>query len=142
MKDNGKIRTSATGATRDTSQNKLEIGDYICPEVLIAFSEYMFKHQFQSDGTKRSGNNHKKGFGSTPKETMDICFASYIRHTLDLWMEHDGFESRDGMIEAMGGAFFNLMDFWAAWLKQQKLEEQSFKDIECFTPGRVIYAKE
>lgn len=120
MKDNGTVRISDSGATRDSSINKMELSKYICPEVIIAFGAYMLKHQIQSDGTKRTGDNHKKGFGNTPKETMDICFASQLRHTLDMWLEQDGFPSKDGIDEALGGVFFNVMDYWSALIKSRK----------------------
>lgn len=125
MKDNGTTRISSTGATRDTSINKMELSKYMCPEVLLEFGKYMLKHQIQSDGSKREGDNHKKGFGSTHQETMDICFASLLRHIFDIWMEQDGFDSRDGIDEALGGSLFNLMDYWSALLKKRKEEQEN-----------------
>lgn len=119
MKDDGKIRISETGATRDSSINKPELAKYICPRVIKEFGEYMLKHQIQSDGTKREGDNYKKGFGKTPKESKDIIFDSLIRHILDLWLEHDGFQSRDGIKEAIGGSFFNIMAYWEEIIKDE-----------------------
>lgn len=112
MKDDGTIRTSVTGATRNSLIDKPELVKYLSPIVLQAFGKYMLKHQIQADGTKRAGDNWKKGFGETPKETKDIIIDSLIRHTLDLWLEHDGFKSRDGLDEALGGLLFNVMAYW------------------------------
>jgi hypothetical protein len=119
MKDNGTIRVSPTGATRDTSKGKCELVKYLSPIVLSAYGQYMLKHQFQSDGTKRAGDNWKKGFGETPQETKDIIIDSLIRHTLDLWLEHDGFESRDGLDEALGGLMFNTIAYWHTELEEK-----------------------
>lgn len=119
MKDNGVIRISKSGASRDSSTNKIDFVKYISPAVLEEFCQYMLKHQILPDGSKRSGDNWKKGFGETPKETKDICFDSLGRHFLDLWLEHDGFNSRDGLIEAMGGLFFGIMAYWEADIKER-----------------------
>lgn len=124
MIDNGKIRVSSTGATRDSSVSKMEIVKYMSPLVVEAFGKYMLKHQIQSDGSKREGDNWKKGFGTTHKETQDICFDSLGRHFLDLWMEHDGFKSRDGIDEAFGGLFFNICGYWDSLLKE-RLENEN-----------------
>ncbi len=118
MKDNGIIRTAKSGATRDTSINKAELVKYLSPIVIEAFGKYMLKHQIQADGTKRAGDNWKKGFGETPRETKDIIIDSLIRHTLDLWLEHDGYQSRDGLDEALGGLFFNVMAYWHTYLEE------------------------
>lgn len=120
MEDNGTLRTSKSGATRDTSTNKMEITKYISPLVIEAFGKYMLKHQIQSDGTKRAGDNWKKGFGTTHTETEDICFDSMSRHFLDLWLDQEGHNSRDGIDEALGGLFFNVMAYWDAHIKEQK----------------------
>lgn len=119
MKDNGIIRISSTGANRDSAINKLEYVKYISPIVLKAFAEYMLKHSILPDGTKRAGDNWKKGFGETYRETKDIVFNSDFRHFMDLWLEHDGFESQNGVDEALGGIIFNTMAYWDAILKER-----------------------
>jgi len=124
VKDNGTIRMSATGATRDTSTNKMEVVKYISPLFIEAFGKYMLKHQIQSDGSKREGDNWKKGFGETYKETRNICFDSLGRHFLDLWKEQDGFKSRDGIYEALGDIVFNTMAYWDALIKEELNEKK------------------
>ena len=120
MKDNGTIRVSKTGATRNSAIDKPEMTKYISALVVNEFCKYMLKHQIQSDGTKRSGDNWKKGFGETHKETKDICFDSLGRHFLDLWLEQEGHPSRDGMFEALGGLFFNVIAYWEAHIKEEQ----------------------
>ena len=120
MKDNGVMRVSETGATRNSSMGKPQLTRYFSPLVLEARGKYMLKHQLQADGTLRAGDNWKKGFGNTYEETMEICWDSMGRHFLDLWMEHDGFDSRDGIDEALGGLMFNVEAYWDALLKSRK----------------------
>lgn len=83
-KDNGKLRTFATGATRDTSERKLDPFGFISPVALHRFSEYMDKHRVQSDGNLRASDNWKKGM---PKEEY---VRSLIRHVMDFWLVTSG----------------------------------------------------
>ena len=45
---------------------------------------------------------------------------SLLRHAIDLWLEHDGFESRDGIDEALGGLLFNAQGYWLELLKERE----------------------
>ncbi len=93
-------------ATRDTLEGKPEYVKYLSPIVLKSFGEYMLKHQTQSNGEKREGDNWKNLFGKNHK---DICLDSAFRHFMDLWLLHDGFEAREDIDEAINGILFNIM---------------------------------
>lgn len=86
--DTGSIRQFSTGATRDTSQEKLDPYGFISPLALHRFSEYMHKHRLQSDGNLRSGDNWKKGM--PPLEYI----RSLVRHVFDFWLVVSGFAPR------------------------------------------------
>jgi hypothetical protein len=49
------------------------------------FCEYMLKHQYQTDGTKRTSDNWQKGM---PKDTY---MQGLKRHVLHLWTRHRGY---------------------------------------------------
>lgn len=83
-KDNGTLRTFASGATRDTASGKLDPEGFLDPLVILAFSEYMDRHRVQSDGSLRASDNWKAGFPRA--QTM----KSLWRHFLDLWLLHRG----------------------------------------------------
>jgi hypothetical protein len=105
IKDNGTVRKFESGATRDTSENKPEYAGYLSPLVIKAYGEYMMKHQIQSDGSKRSADNWKRGM------PLNVYMDSGWRHFHDWWMEHDGYESREGLTDALCGLLFNVMGY-------------------------------
>jgi len=84
VRDSGQLRTFATGATRDTSQQKLDPFGFISPVALHRFSEYMHRHRVQSDGNLRDSDNWKKGM---PREEY---VRSLIRHVMDFWLVTSG----------------------------------------------------
>lgn len=106
------IRQFGSGATRDSIEGKNQYSGFLSPLVLEFFGDYMRKHQVQSDGNIRSANNWQKGI---PKEQY---FDSLIRHIVDLWMEQDGYPSREGIEEAIGGIMFNINGYCFELLKE------------------------
>lgn len=86
--DNGAIRQFDSGATRDTSKNKLEPFGFISPLALFRFSEYMHKHRLQSDGSLRASDNWKKGM------PIGVYVQSLIRHVFDFWLVMSGLRPR------------------------------------------------
>lgn len=76
MEDNGTIRVSATGASRDTSNGKVDFCSLNSPLVEKAFGEYMLKHRKMSDGSLREPDNWKKLYGS---DHYRICLESLMR---------------------------------------------------------------
>lgn len=82
--DNGEIRKFETGATRDTSLNKLDFEAFLSPLVLTSFAEYMHEHRKQSDGGLRPGDNWQKGIPRTEYA------KSLLRHVIHFWLIHRG----------------------------------------------------
>lgn len=121
----GKIRSFKTGATRDTSEHKLEYDGFLSPIVLQRFAEYMDKHRVQSDGGLRDSDNWQKLFG-TPEEHRDVCMQSLLRHTMDLWLFHRGYKGRDDIEEALCAIMFNSMAYMYSLLKDK---EEQWEDV-------------
>lgn len=107
------IRKFETGATRDIDVGKLDYEGFLSPIVLQRYAEYMNKHRHQSDGNLRDSDNWQKGI---PKETY---MKSAWRHFMDLWFEHRGFNSRDGIEEALCALIFNVMGYLHEILKNK-----------------------
>lgn len=124
MKDDGISRVSETGANRDTSMGKLDFEAAISPLVLMAYLEYITKHAKRPDGTYRELDNWQLLFG-THEEHRNICIKSAYRHFIDLLMEHDGYDSREGIDEALGGLLFNIMCYWFSILKERREKEKN-----------------
>lgn len=108
------IRLFKTGATRDTEEGKLDFEGFFSPIVIERFGECMHKHRKQSDGKLRDSDNWQKGI---PKK---VYMKSFWRHFLDLWKEHRGYRSRDGIEEALCGLIFNAMGYLFEILKEKK----------------------
>jgi len=109
-----KIRKFKTGATRDTSDGKLDFEGFNSPIVEKEFAKYMHKHRIQTDGTLRDSDNWQKGI---PK---NVYAKSLADHWIDFWLEHRGFESRDGIIDALCGLRFNVNGYLFELLKNKK----------------------
>lgn len=112
--DTPDVRTFATGATRDTEEGKNDYEGFLSPLVIEAFGDYMTRHRVQSDGNLRDSDNWQKGI---PK---DAYIKSAWRHLVDLWKEHRGLPSRDGIDEALGGLLFNVMGYWFQVLQERE----------------------
>ena len=119
MKDNGVMRTSTTGANRNTDKGKIRYVGAISPLVTRAYGEYIESHSLLPDGTRRSNGNWQNLFG-TPKEHQDTCTESLYRHMIDYLLEHDGYKSQDGIEAALGGMMFNLQSIWFSILKEKE----------------------
>jgi hypothetical protein len=121
----GKMREFKTGATRDTDIGKNDYEGFLDPKVIEMYGNYMTKHRTQSDGNLRDSDNWKKGI---PK---DAYIKSAWRHFLDIWMEHRGYKSKDGIEEALMALLFNIMGYSYELLKEkeikQKLEETKIR---------------
>ena len=113
MASDNKIRTFETGATRDTELGKLDYEGFLSPTVLKAYAEYLNKHRVQSDGKLRDSDNWQRGI---PKS---VYMKSLWRHFMDVWLEHRGFKSRDGLMDALCGVLFNAMGYMYETLKKE-----------------------
>lgn len=122
VKDTGKLRTFATGATRDTAVGKIDPEAFFDPRVVLTFCEYMDRHRVQADGSLRDGDNWQKGF------TRESIAKSLNRHHLDFWLMHRGHRpsskdhlaiyrehgKRRAQIEVLCAIYFNA----AAYLRE------------------------
>ncbi len=112
----GKTRNFKTGATRDTDENKIDPEGFMSPIVVERFCEYMNKHRYQSDGKLRDSDNWQKGFGD---DHYSVCIKSLWRHFLDLWKEHRGYKSQDGIQDALCAIIFNANAYLYKLLKDE-----------------------
>jgi len=103
------MRRFKSGATRDNNEGKFDFEGFLSPLVLEAYAKYMHKNRLQADGKLRASDNWQKGFGDNH---LDVCIKSLWRHFLDLWKEHRGYKSRDGIDDAIGGILFNIMAYY------------------------------
>ena len=118
--DNGTLRRFDTGATRDTTDGKLDPEGFTHPIVMKQFYKYMSMHRLQSDGKLRDSDNWQKGI---PKQ---VYMKSIKRHCDDLWLEHRGFPSESGVIAALCGIIFNTMGYLHEVLKERAWKMQDF----------------
>ncbi len=100
--DNGKIRTFDTGATRDTSQEKIDFDGFLSEDVLRAYGAYMHKHRRQSDGSLRASDNWQKGIPRD--EYRKSCF----RHFIDWWGQHRRDKMDPAIVDMACAMLFNI----------------------------------
>ncbi len=122
-------REWASGAYRDTNDDKLDYEAFYSPLVVREFARYMHKHRKQADGKLREGDNWQGLFGS-PKEHRKVCMKSLWRHFLDLWMLHRGYPV-EGVTkkELLCAILFNAQ----AYLFSILIEEQAEKKLPPIT---------
>lgn len=105
-RDDGVMRTFATGATRDTGQDKLDYEGFLSPLVLHRYAQYMHKNREQSDGSLRSADNWQKGI------PRDAYMSSMWRHFMDVWSDHRlGEEDQYLQEEHLCALLFNVMGY-------------------------------
>jgi len=114
VEDLGETRKFNTGATRDTNKGKLDYEGFLSPIVLKEYANYMHKHRKQTNNKLRDSDNWQKGI---PQE---VYMKSIFRHFMDLWLEHRGFKSRNGIKTALNGLLFNVMGYYFEILKEEK----------------------
>lgn len=106
------MREFATGATRDTDQDKYDYEGFLSPAVLTRFAEYMHHHRKQADGNLRDSDNWQKGI---PK---DAYMKSAFRHFIDLWTLHRGGKSEGVTLEdTLCALLFNIQGYLHEELK-------------------------
>ena len=99
------MREFETGATRDEEEGKIDYEGFLSPLVLERFGRYMNKHRIQPDGKIRDSANWQKGI------PPDAYMKSLLRHVVDVWMEHRGYPSREGLEDGLCGVIFNSMGY-------------------------------
>lgn len=112
-----------TGAKRDEDLSKLDFEGFLHPLVLKRYCEHMNKFRIMRDGSVRSTDNWQQLFGD---KHYDVCMKSLMRHAMDMWMEHRGIPSREGMEAAINGILFNAMAYaYAYYLEHPNPDEVS-----------------
>ena len=111
------MRKFETGATRNSDEGKLDFEGFLSPLVMERYGEYMNKHRYQADGTKRDSDNWQKGIPQT------AYMKSGFRHFFDWWKEHRGIPTKDGIEEAMMALLFNVMGYAHEYLKNKPMVE-------------------
>ena len=121
---NIKIREFDTGATRDTSEGKLEYARFMSPIVLKRYAEYMDLHRKQSDGNLREPDNWMNLFGYKHE---DVCMDSLWRHLMDVWLINKGFanEAREDIESALCAMLFNTQAWLFKVLKDKQTERKN-----------------
>jgi len=114
MTPNKKIREFKSGATRDIDLGKPDYEGFLSPLVIKRYGDYMNKHRLQPNGKLRDSDNWQRGM---PKEEY---IKSAWRHFMDWWLEHRGFESRDGIEDALCAIIFNGMGYLHEILKERE----------------------
>jgi len=118
--DNETIRKFETGATRDTTKDKLDFEGFISPLVSRRYAQYLHKHRVQSDGTMRDSDNWQKGM------SLDVYIKSKIRHGNATHLIHDGFKAYDekgseiDLEESLCAELFNTMGYLFEILKEKE----------------------
>jgi len=85
------MRKFNSGAFRDNDTQKLNYIGSFSPLVLRRFAQFMRDHNIKNGELQRDEGNWKKGM---PKQSY---FESKMRHLMDAWITHEGYE--DGDIE-------------------------------------------
>lgn len=108
------LREFESGATRDTDTGKLDYEGFLSPAVLECYAQYMHKHRVQTDGSLRASDNWQKGM------PFEVYMKSLWRHFKDVWSEHRGLGSQDGLKDALCGVLFNTMGYLHETLKKER----------------------
>jgi hypothetical protein len=124
------MRSFASGATRNNEENKPDYEGYLSPLVIEAYGRYMTKHRIQDDGTIRESDNWQKGI------PLNAYMKSAWRHFMDLWKEHRGLTSREGLEDALCGLLFNIMGYLHEILKRKEPIEPYPGEFEMTCPGQ------
>lgn len=95
------MRQFESGATRNSDTDKLDIEGFMNPMAEMVFYRYMHKHRHLDDGSLRDSDDWQKGIPQ--KEYV----KSLKRHTEDVHLWNRGYDTRDGIVEAICGNIFN-----------------------------------
>lgn len=108
------LRKFDSGATRDLDTSKLDYEAFLAPSVLEAYAEYMHSNRLQADGSLRDGDNWQKGI------PRNVYMKSMFRHFFDVWKEHRGLSTPDGLQKNLMALLFNVMGYAFELLKEKE----------------------
>jgi len=117
------VRQFEGGASRDTDDNKSDPEGCFHPLVIREVAEYMKKHSYLPDGTRRPADNWQHGM---PRA---VWRKSLERHWLDVRL-HDkghGDKAREPIIEALCAVIFNAQGRLLEELLGRDLQVESKK---------------
>lgn len=107
----GEVEQFQTGAIRDVKNDKYDYDGFLSPLVLEAFGAYMHHNRRMTDGTLRDSDNWQKGM------PLDSYMKSGWRHVVDWWKEHRGYGTKEGVVFALLGVFFNVQGYLHEYIK-------------------------
>jgi hypothetical protein len=119
------MRRFSTGATRNDDSQELDYEGFLSPIALKKFAEYMHENRVQADGTIRDSDNWQHGI------TLDSYMKSMFRHFHDVWMEHRGYKSREGLNKALCGLFFNVQGYLHETYKNAPEVPKTAQECNC-----------
>jgi hypothetical protein len=96
-------REFATGAIRDTEQDKLDYEGFLSPVVLERYAQYMHKNRTMLDGSLRDSDNWQKGI------PINVYMKSLWRHFMEVWTDHR--KLGQATEEALCAVLFNTMGY-------------------------------
>ncbi len=111
------IRTFSTGATRDTATGKLDYEGFESPIVFKSYAQYLNKHRKTADGSFRDSDNWQNLFG---EKHYDVCMKSMLRHVVDAWLQHRGFQPEQSMEDDLNAIIFNAKAYLFKLLTEKK----------------------
>lgn len=109
--EKGQTRIFETGATRDVDADKLDFEGAISPVALEAFVAYMHHCRKMPDKSLRPPDNWQRGM------PLNSYIQSALRHVLDWWKSHRAISSREGVVFALCGVWFNVQGYLHEYLK-------------------------
>ncbi len=107
------MQTFESGATRDSDDTKPDYEGFLSPLVLVRFGQYMTKHRKQADGKLRDSDNWQKGI------PLKNYAKSLWRHAMDVFLEHRGHKTKEGIEEALCAVMFNAMGYLHELMKNK-----------------------
>lgn len=105
------IRKFDTGATRNAEEGKLDFEGFLSPLVLERYAKYMDSHRRLPDGSLRDSDNWQCGI------PLPVYMKSAWRHFFDLWREHRGIATPDGLENDACALLFNISGYLHEHLK-------------------------
>lgn len=108
---NGAQQSFGTGATRSTSEGKVDYEGHIDPDVLAVYGDYMNRHRMQRNGQLRGSDNWQSGI------PIPAYMKSLVRHLFEMWRMYRGYpvpnQDADGRLftfdEVACAILFNAM---------------------------------
>lgn len=124
------IQTFETGATRESTLDKIDYEGFLSPLVLERYGEYMHKNRFLKDGSIRDSDNWQKGM------PLSVYIKSLFRHFMAVWKYHRYLRGNTNATSAVEddlcGIFFNTQGYLHTILvsRGEEAEDLSSRLIE------------